>query len=57
MLCLMLSPPKAQVLLTNQKGGNMSHDLNVTKIAVFQKKQARKTIYNNEWWFVVEDVL
>ena len=29
----------------------------VTKIAVFQSKQIRKTLHNNEWWFVVEDVV
>jgi prophage antirepressor-like protein len=28
-----------------------------TKIAVFKGKQIRKTIHNNEWWFVVEDVV
>lgn len=28
-----------------------------TKIAIFQKKEVRKTIYNDEWWFVVEDVV
>jgi hypothetical protein len=26
-------------------------------IAVFRGKEIRKTIYNNEWWFVVEDVV
>ena len=28
-----------------------------TKIAVFKGKEVRKTIYNNEWWLVVEDVV
>jgi DNA-damage-inducible protein D len=28
-----------------------------TKIALFKGKEIRKTIYNNEWWFVVEDVV
>lgn len=28
-----------------------------TKIAIFRKKEIRKTIYNNEWWFVIEDVV
>ncbi|MFA5996033.1 MAG: hypothetical protein WCW27_04195 [Patescibacteria group bacterium] len=27
------------------------------QIALFKGKQIRKTIYNNEWWFVVEDVV
>lgn len=28
-----------------------------TKIAVFQGKRIRKTIYSNEWWFSVVDVV
>ena len=28
-----------------------------TKIALFKGKKIRKTIYNDEWWFVVEDVV
>ncbi|TSC66781.1 MAG: prophage antirepressor [Microgenomates group bacterium Gr01-1014_80] len=28
-----------------------------TKIAIFRNKAIRKTIHNNEWWFVVEDVV
>ena len=28
-----------------------------TKIAVFKGKEIRKTIHNDEWWFVVEDVV
>ena len=28
-----------------------------TKIALFQKKEIRKLIHENEWWFVVEDVV
>ncbi len=27
------------------------------KLAIFQKKEIRKIIYNNEWWFVIEDVV
>ncbi len=26
-----------------------------TKIAVFRKKEVRRTIYKNEWWFSVID--
>jgi prophage antirepressor-like protein len=26
-------------------------------IALFQRKEVRRTIYNDEWWFVVEDVV
>jgi len=28
-----------------------------TKIAIFNQKQIRKTLFNNEWWFVIEDVV
>jgi methylphosphotriester-DNA--protein-cysteine methyltransferase len=28
-----------------------------TKIAVFKNKNIRRTIYNDEWWFVVTDVI
>ena len=28
-----------------------------TNIAVFRGKEIRKTIYNNEWWFVITDVV
>jgi len=28
-----------------------------TKIALFQRREIRRTIHNNEWWFVVEDVI
>ncbi len=27
------------------------------KIAVFKGRQIRKTIYNNEWWFSVADIV
>jgi hypothetical protein len=28
-----------------------------TRIALFQRKEVRRVIHNNEWWFVVEDVV
>ncbi len=28
-----------------------------TRIALFQRKQVRRTIHNNEWWFVLTDVV
>lgn len=28
-----------------------------TKLAVFQSKEIRKVLHNDEWWFVVEDVV
>jgi prophage antirepressor-like protein len=28
-----------------------------TKIAVFRKKEIRKTIHNNQWWFSITDVV
>lgn len=29
----------------------------LTKIAIFRQKEIRKTIYKNEWWFVIADVV
>ena len=28
-----------------------------TKLVVFKNKEIRRTLHNNEWWFVVEDVV
>jgi len=28
-----------------------------TRIALFQKKEIRKTLHQNEWWFVLTDVV
>ena len=28
-----------------------------TKIAIFKGRKVRKTIHNNEWWFVINDVI
>lgn len=28
-----------------------------TRIALFQKKEIRKTLHQNEWWFVIVDVV
>jgi len=36
----------------NDTGQNLE-----TRIALFQRKEVRRTIHNNEWWFVVEDVV
>jgi prophage antirepressor-like protein len=27
------------------------------RLAIFKGKKIRRTIYNNQWWFVVEDVV
>ncbi|MCK5154694.1 MAG: hypothetical protein KAQ93_10085 [Spirochaetales bacterium] len=27
------------------------------KIAIFQKKEIRKIIHNDEWWFVINDII
>ena len=35
----------------------MNKQFTVTKIAIFQKKEIRKTIYKNEWWFSIIDVI
>jgi len=37
----------------NKKQSNML----ATKIAIFKGKGVRKTIYNNEWWFSVVDII
>lgn len=31
--------------------------METTKIALFKGKKIRKTIYHNEWWFAIEDVV
>ena len=28
-----------------------------TKIAIFKGRRIRKTLHNNEWWFVIVDVV
>ena len=28
-----------------------------TRIALFQRKEVRRTIHNNEWWFAIVDVV
>jgi prophage antirepressor-like protein len=35
----------------------MNKKVKPTKIAIFQKKEIRKTIHNNEWWFSVSDII
>jgi hypothetical protein len=36
---------------------NTSEATSLAKIAIFQKKEIRKTIYLNEWWFSVVDIV
>ena len=35
----------------------MGREINTTKIAFFRKKEIRKTIHKNEWWFSVVDII
>ena len=28
-----------------------------TRIAIFQRKEVRRTLHNNAWWFVIADVV
>lgn len=35
----------------------MNKAITTTRIAIFRKREIRKTIHNNEWWFVVNDVV
>ena len=32
-------------------------DSSDTRIAIFQRKEVRRTLHNNEWWFVIADVV
>lgn len=41
-------------IITNPK---ISTEMPMTKIAVFKGTKVRKTIYKNEWWFVITDVI
>ena len=36
---------------------NMNKETTTTKIAIFRKREIRKIIHNNEWWFVIVDVV
>jgi prophage antirepressor-like protein len=36
---------------------NDSYQNPETHIALFQRKEVRRTIHNNEWWFVITDVI
>ena len=29
----------------------------ITKVAIFRNKKVRKTIYKNEWWFSITDII
>ncbi len=35
----------------------MAKEIITTKIAIFQKKEIRKTLKDGEWYFVIEDVV
>ena len=35
----------------------MNKDMTLTRIAVFKGNEVRKTIFNNEWWFSIVDVI
>ena len=44
---------------TEYKGMSISKDTTnlETRIALFQRKEVRRMIHNNEWWFVIADVV
>jgi DNA-damage-inducible protein D len=35
----------------------MNNEEKTSKIAIFQKKEIRKTVHNDEWWFSVSDII
>ena len=35
----------------------MNKEITTAKIAIFRKREIRKTIHKNEWWFVIVDVV
>jgi len=35
----------------------MSKNITTTKLAIFKGKKIRKIIHNNEWWFVINDII
>ncbi|MBU1160756.1 Bro-N domain-containing protein, partial [Patescibacteria group bacterium] len=35
----------------------MTKKISTTQIAIFKRKEIRKTIFNNEWWFSIIDVI
>lgn len=37
--------------------GVCDHCIMTTKIAIFESKKIRKTLHQNEWWFVIEDIV
>ncbi len=43
--------------LTKSKTKKSQNKITTTKIAIFRRKEIRKTIYKNEWWFSVIDVI
>ena len=42
--------------MTSENQSDMTEE-HTSKIALFKGKKIRRTLYNDEWWFVVEDVV
>ncbi len=36
---------------------NNSNNDSKTRVALFQKREIRRTLHNNEWWFVITDII
>jgi hypothetical protein len=36
---------------------NQPHDDPYTRVALFQKREIRRTMHRDEWWFVITDII
>ncbi len=50
-------PPSLPVSPTTKDDHERATPNPETHIALFQRKEVRRTIHNNEWWFVIADVI
>lgn len=48
---------REESMILHDGGGTKYNQQEETRIAIFKDKKIRKVIHNNEWWFVLEDVV